>query len=260
MEKSVEVEDSELNGRGRRRSRSLEEIDRTGDGDGDEVGVGSGRWADGDGSREEDRQWVRSRGWSRTPKQGCAHADDEGSCEVLYSGAAANTGAEAEYFWYLAPRLVRACSGGGPGKAGSGEQIPRRERPTDAQRTPPPLVEKPKDKTTGSKAARESAPRGEAEADRAAHAVHAYRASVAAGRLPPRELRSLECRVMRAGAARGSAESKAKCGGVCARRCDPEAKSLVVLHDAVNDTDDDAWGEKRGRGSPHSGTARCEQR
>jgi hypothetical protein len=46
---------------------------------------------------------------------------------------------------YLAPR---ACSGGGPGKAGGGEQMLRRERLTDAQRTPPLLVEKPKDKTT----------------------------------------------------------------------------------------------------------------
>jgi hypothetical protein len=52
MEKSVEVEDVELNGPGRRRSRSLEGIDRTGDGDGDEVGVRRGRWADGDRSRE----------------------------------------------------------------------------------------------------------------------------------------------------------------------------------------------------------------
>ncbi|KAJ7794714.1 hypothetical protein B0H14DRAFT_2621639 [Mycena olivaceomarginata] len=38
-------------------------------------------------------------------------------------------------------------TGGGPGKAGGGEQMSRRERPTDAQRTPPQLVEKPKDKT-----------------------------------------------------------------------------------------------------------------
>jgi hypothetical protein len=44
----------------------------------------------------------------------------------------------------------------------------------------------------------------------------------------------------------GSAERKARCGRVCAQRCDPEAKSLLVLHDAVNDADDDAWGEKHG--------------
>jgi hypothetical protein len=61
-------------------------------------------------------------------------------------------------------------------------------------------------------------------------------------------------------AARGSAESKAKCGRVCARRCDPETKSLLVVQDAANDADDDAWGEKRGDRSLGSGTARCEQR
>ncbi|KAJ7683276.1 hypothetical protein B0H14DRAFT_3535314 [Mycena olivaceomarginata] len=78
-------------------------------------------------------------------RQGCTHADDEASCEVLYGSADADTGAEAEY---LSPRLVRACSGGEPGKAGGGEQMSRQEQPTDAQRTPPQLVEKPKDKTT----------------------------------------------------------------------------------------------------------------
>ncbi|KAJ7842542.1 hypothetical protein B0H14DRAFT_3139882 [Mycena olivaceomarginata] len=63
-----------------------------------------------------------------------AHADNDASCEVLYGGADADAGAEAGS---LALRL-----------AGGGEQMPRRERPTDARRTPPQLVEKPKDEMT----------------------------------------------------------------------------------------------------------------
>jgi hypothetical protein len=60
-------------------------------------------------------------------------------------------------------------------------------------------------------------------------------------------------------AVRVGSESKTKCGHVCVRRCNPGAKSLLVLHDTVNDTDNDAWGEKRWSGSPHLGTAQCEQ-
>jgi hypothetical protein len=65
----------------------------------------------------------------------------------------------------------------------------------------------------------------------------------------------------RSGVQRGGARrARQSVGHVCARRCDPEAKSLLVLHDAVNNGDDDAWGEKRGGESARSGTARCEQR
>jgi hypothetical protein len=70
-----------------------------------------------------------------------AHADDDASCEVLYGGTDADAGAEAGS---LALRLVRVC---GPGKVGSGEQMPRWEHRIDARRTPPQLVEKSKDKT-----------------------------------------------------------------------------------------------------------------
>jgi hypothetical protein len=58
----------------------------------------------------------------------------------------------------------------------------------------------------------------------------------------------------------GARRAKRSVGRVCARRCNPVTKSLVLLHDAVNDADDDAWGEKRGGGSPLSGTAQCVQR
>ncbi|KAJ7842555.1 hypothetical protein B0H14DRAFT_3139886 [Mycena olivaceomarginata] len=65
-----------------------------------------------------------------------AHADEDASCEVLYGGADADAGCEAGS---LALKLVLACSG---------EQMPKRERPTDVRRTPPQLVEKPKDEMT----------------------------------------------------------------------------------------------------------------
>jgi hypothetical protein len=70
----------------------------------------------------------------------------------------------------------------------------------------------------------------------AAVAVSARVDAVAAAGTPVRDLdaRRVWC------ATRGSTESKTKCGHVCARRCDPETKTPLVLHDTANDTDDDA--------------------
>ncbi|KAJ7839848.1 hypothetical protein B0H14DRAFT_3140636 [Mycena olivaceomarginata] len=119
-------------------------------------------------------------------RQGCAHADDDASCEVLYGGAERGRVPRLSISEYLAPRLVRACSGDGRGKAGrrrakaQARTTHRRAAHAAAARRE---AQGQDDAGSGSEAARESAPRGEAEADRAAHAVDAYRASVAAGRL-----------------------------------------------------------------------------
>jgi hypothetical protein len=79
---------------------------------------------------------------------------------------------------------VRAREAGRERRAAASKRPGENDPPTrSARRRSSSRSPRTRRRRVGFEAARESALRGEAEADRAAHAVHAYRVNVAAGRL-----------------------------------------------------------------------------